>query len=58
MDTLQQDFERTLLRAGLRQAGGRRGEAALRLGIGRNTLTRKCKELGLDEPETDQPLED
>jgi two-component system nitrogen regulation response regulator GlnG len=58
MDTLQQDFERTLLRAGLRQAGGRRGEAALRLGIGRNTLTRKCKELGLDEPDTDQSLED
>ena len=58
MDTLQQDFERTLLRAGLRQAGGRRGEAALRLGIGRNTLTRKCKELGLDEPDTDQSFED
>ena len=51
MDALQRDFERTLLRAGLRQAGGRRGEAASRLGIGRNTLTRKCRELGLDEPE-------
>ncbi|WP_276808866.1 nitrogen regulation protein NR(I) [Castellaniella defragrans] len=58
MDTLQRDFERTLLRAGLRQVGGRRGEAALRLGIGRNTLTRKCRELGLDEPDTDRPDED
>ena len=51
MDTLLQDFERTLLRAGLNLAGGRRGEAALRLGIGRNTLTRKCRELGLDTDE-------
>lgn len=54
MDTLQQDFERTLLRVGLRQAGGRRGEAALRLGIGRNTLTRKCRELGLDSSDEDE----
>ncbi|WP_368639119.1 nitrogen regulation protein NR(I) [Castellaniella ginsengisoli] len=50
MDALQRDFERTLLKAGLAEAGGRRGEAALRLGIGRNTLTRKCRELGLDDP--------
>ena len=54
MDRLQRDFERTLLRVGLRQAGGRRGEAALRLGIGRNTLTRKCRELGLDNPDGDE----
>ncbi|HET8703793.1 nitrogen regulation protein NR(I) [Castellaniella sp.] len=58
MDALQRDFERALLRAGLRQAGGRRGEAALRLGIGRNTLTRKCRELGLDEPDADQAFGD
>ncbi|MGB3425099.1 MAG: nitrogen regulation protein NR(I) [Castellaniella sp.] len=57
MDELLRDFERTLLRAGLEQAGGRRGEAALRLGIGRNTLTRKCQELGVRQ-ETDQSLED
>ncbi|MFV0283787.1 MAG: nitrogen regulation protein NR(I) [Castellaniella sp.] len=56
MDALRQDFERTLLEAGLRQAGGRRGEAALRLGIGRNTLTRKCRELGLDTPDEDEAL--
>ncbi|WP_424317130.1 helix-turn-helix domain-containing protein [Castellaniella sp.] len=41
----------------MEQAGGRRGEAALRLGIGRNTLTRKSKELGMD-PETGPALED
>ena len=57
MDRLQRDFERTLLRVGLRQAGGRRGEAALRLGIGRNTLTRKCRELGLDNPDGDEAPE-
>ncbi len=57
MDELLRDFERTLLRVGLEQAGGRRGEAALRLGIGRNTLTRKSKELGMD-PETGPALED
>ncbi|MHA3902504.1 nitrogen regulation protein NR(I) [Castellaniella sp. WN] len=51
MDTLRRDFERTLLRAALDQAGGRRGEAALRLGIGRNTLTRKCRELGMNKPD-------
>ncbi len=50
MDTLQRDFERTLLRAGLDAAGGRRGEAALRLGIGRNTLTRKCRSLDWTSP--------
>ena len=42
------EFERTLIRAALRQAQGRRMEAARLLGWGRNTLTRKIKELGLD----------
>lgn len=42
------DFERTLIRTALRQAGGRRMEAAKLLGWGRNTLTRKIRELGLD----------
>ena len=45
-------FERTLIRAALRQAGGRRMKAARLLGWGRNTLTRKIRELGLDtEPD-------
>ncbi len=49
MTTLVHDFERVLLRAALAYSRGRRAEAAQRLGIGRNTLTRKCQELGLDD---------
>ncbi len=49
MATLTRDFERTLLETALRHCHGRRMEAAQRLGIGRNTLTRKCTELGLNE---------
>tara|TARA_Y100000814_G_scaffold283163_1_gene248870 strand:- start:2054 stop:3448 length:1395 start_codon:yes stop_codon:yes gene_type:complete len=41
-------FERTLIEAALRCADGKRLEAARLLGCGRNTLTRKIKELGLD----------
>jgi len=43
------EFERTLLRAALRATHGRRQEAARLLGWGRNTLTRKLRELGIDE---------
>ena len=42
-------FERTLIEAALRQAQGKRLEAARLLGWGRNTLTRKIKELGLND---------
>ena len=42
-------FERTLIRAALRRARGKRLEAARLLGWGRNTLTRKIRELGLDD---------
>lgn len=48
MVTLMRDFERVLIEAALTHSRGRRMEAAQRLGIGRNTLTRKCAELGLD----------
>ena len=41
-------FERTLIEIALRRAQGRRMEAAKLLGWGRNTLTRKIKELGLE----------
>jgi two-component system nitrogen regulation response regulator GlnG len=46
---LEQDFERILIRAALQHTGGRRVEAAQLLGWGRNTLTRKIQELGLEE---------
>lgn len=49
MATLVREFERVLISAALSHSRGRRVEAAARLGIGRNTLTRKCAELGLDE---------
>jgi two-component system nitrogen regulation response regulator GlnG len=41
-------FERTLARAALASVQGRRQEAAKLIGWGRNTLTRKLRELGLE----------
>jgi two-component system nitrogen regulation response regulator GlnG len=41
-------FERTLILTALRRARGKRLEAAKLLGWGRNTLTRKIKELGIE----------
>jgi two-component system nitrogen regulation response regulator GlnG len=41
-------FERALARAALERAQGRRQEAAKLIGWGRNTLTRKLRELGLE----------
>jgi len=43
------EFERTLIRIALAECNGQRQEAARRLGWGRNTLTRKIKELGLGD---------
>jgi two-component system nitrogen regulation response regulator GlnG len=48
LDTFNQQFERTLITQALQHTGGRRIEAAALLGMGRNTLTRKIQELGLD----------
>ncbi|MFA5530436.1 MAG: nitrogen regulation protein NR(I) [Thiohalomonadaceae bacterium] len=45
LDTAVPDFERTMIEAALNQTGGMRQEAARLLGWGRNTLTRKIKEL-------------
>ena len=42
-------FERTLIREALKAANGGRQEAARLLGWGRNTLTRKLKDLGMDD---------
>ena len=49
LDDALPEFERTLIRAALRKAEGGRQEAARLLGWGRNTLTRKLKELAMDE---------
>jgi two-component system nitrogen regulation response regulator GlnG len=51
MGKLVGEFERTLILQALRHTGGRRIEAATLLGIGRNTLTRKIQELGLENQE-------
>jgi two-component system nitrogen regulation response regulator GlnG len=48
-DALTRRFETSLIQAALATTRGRRIEAAQKLGIGRNTITRKIQELGLDE---------
>jgi two-component system nitrogen regulation response regulator GlnG len=48
-DTLTHKFEAQLIRTALQITRGRRIEAAQKLGIGRNTITRKIQELGLDD---------
>jgi two-component system nitrogen regulation response regulator GlnG len=48
-ETLTQQFEATMIQTALEITRGRRIEAAQRLGIGRNTITRKIQELGLDD---------
>jgi len=47
-DRLTREFEATMIRAALAQTRGRRIEASEWLGWGRNTLTRKIHELGMD----------
>ncbi len=49
MDALTREFEKTLIAKALEHTGGRRIEAATLLGIGRNTITRKIAELGIEE---------
>ena len=47
-DELTRQFEGRLILTALALTKGRRIEAAHKLGIGRNTITRKIQELGLD----------
>ena len=47
-EVLVRTFERILISRALAHTGGRRIEAAQALGIGRNTITRKIQELGID----------
>ncbi len=49
LDDLNRKFERALILRALAHTGGRRIEASQLLGMGRNTLTRKIQELGLEE---------
>ncbi|HYT16231.1 MAG TPA: nitrogen regulation protein NR(I) [Burkholderiales bacterium] len=49
LDALSKSFEKTLIAKALAHTGGRRIEAASLLGIGRNTITRKIGELGIED---------
>ena len=49
LETRTHIFERILIEKALEHTHGRRIEAANQLGMGRNTLTRKIQELGIEE---------
>jgi two-component system nitrogen regulation response regulator GlnG len=49
LDEATPAFERIMIETALQHTSGRRQEAARLLGWGRNTLTRKLKELGMQE---------
>ena len=49
MDSINRRFEATVIGTALRITHGRRIEAAAKLGLGRNTITRKIQELRLEE---------
>ncbi len=51
LDALSRQFERALITKALARTGGRRIEAANLLGMGRNTITRKIQELGIEDAE-------
>lgn len=54
MDELGSSFEKILIKTALSYTRGRKNEAAVLLGIGRNTITRKIAELGLDDDAASQ----
>lgn len=49
LDTRTREFEKILILQALQHTNGRRIEAATQLGMGRNTLTRKIQELGIED---------
>ncbi len=49
LDQAQPEFERVLIQAALVQSRGHRQNAAKLLGWGRNTLTRKIRDLGIED---------
>ncbi len=54
LDTAVPEFEKIMIEAALKHTGGRRRDASVLLGWGRNTLTRKINELGMDHPEGEE----
>ncbi|HJT60738.1 MAG TPA: nitrogen regulation protein NR(I) [Burkholderiales bacterium] len=57
LDALSRQFERALISKALAKTGGRRIEAANLLGMGRNTITRKIQELGIEDNDGDSGTE-
>lgn len=45
------EFEKIMIETALKHTEGRRRDASILLGWGRNTLTRKINELGMDRAE-------
>lgn len=54
LDTAVPEFERIMIETALSHTGGRRRDASLLLGWGRNTLTRKIKELGMGSEDDEE----
>jgi two-component system nitrogen regulation response regulator GlnG len=54
LDALGRQFERSLIQRALARTAGRRIEAAQLLGMGRNTITRKIQELGIEGGEEEE----
>jgi two-component system nitrogen regulation response regulator GlnG len=48
LDTIMPEFEKIIISSALAHTGGRKQDAAILLGWGRNTLTRKIKELAIN----------
>jgi len=58
LDTATPAFERIMIDTALKYTGGRRQDAAKLLGWGRNTLTRKIKELGMGDADGEEEEEE
>jgi two-component system nitrogen regulation response regulator GlnG len=58
LDTAVPVFERIMIETALKHTNGRRRDAAVLLGWGRNTLTRKIKELGMGDGDAEDGEED
>jgi two-component system nitrogen regulation response regulator GlnG len=58
LDVAVPTFERIMIETALKHTNGRRRDAAVLLGWGRNTLTRKIKELGMGDDESDDEGDD
>jgi two-component system nitrogen regulation response regulator GlnG len=58
LDTAVPVFERIMIETALKHTHGRRRDAAVLLGWGRNTLTRKIKELGMGDGEDGEEGDD